>query len=350
MKKNKLTTITLLCCSLIIAIISTGCSGKNRVETIQFATDTSPVADSIKIVKNFKKQSELFVLTHFGTYDEQMEWLNNYLITATKEDSSKEKKRLCSIFFATSGSGVTYHCQNLDNPESGILIGSYAPAGRFKSIAITRMTDISYFPPSFQFNQLSDMQKTFLPFFAFYPADGINEHGLSVSIAGCYQHQVTQKKNRKGIYITYLNRLMLDHCKTVDEAIELSRKYYFFDHEGSVASNHIMIADKNGSSSVIGYDREGKMEYLVKKQANNVMTNHDVVGADTSQLANKCRRYKAIAAQLSDNTISNYRDCMDILKKVENGTLWSVVMDNQNKTGYIAVRGQFKHFYRFSLQ
>lgn len=348
MKRTNIASISLFCCSLIMAIIISGCSGKNRMETIQFATDNSPVADSVKIVKHFKKQSELFVLTHFGGYDTQMEWLNNYYIKATKEDSTIEK-RMCSIFFTTGSSGLTYHCQNLDNPESGILIGSYAPPGKFKSIALTRMTDISYFPSSFEFDQLSEMQKTFLPFFAFYPADGINEHGLSVSIAGCYQHEVTEKKGRKGIYITYLNRLMLDNCKTVDEAVELSRKYYFFDHEGSVVSNHIMIADKGGNSAVIGYNSEGKMEYLIKKQASNVMTNHDVVGADTGQLANKCRRYKAIAAQLSGNKVNNYKDCMDILKKVENGTLWSVVMDNQNKTGYIAVRGQFKHFYRFSL-
>lgn len=348
MKKNKLASIILIGCSLVMALTIIGCSGKNRVETIVFATDNSAVPDSIKNIRNFKKQSELYVLTHFGGYDEQMDWLNNYLIKATKEDSSNEK-RMCSIFFTTNSSGITYHCQNLDNPESGILVGSYAPPGKFRSVAITRMTDISYFPSSFEYEQLSDMQKSFLPFFAFYPADGINEHGLSISIAGCYQHQVTEKKNRKGVFITYLNRLMLDNCKTVDEAIALSGKYYFFDHEGSIASNHIMIADKSGSSAVIGYNKEGKMEYLVKRKTSNIITNHDVVGADTSQLANKCRRYKAIATELSGKTVADYKDCMDILKRVENGTLWSIVMDNQARTGYIAVRGQFNYFYSFSV-
>jgi hypothetical protein len=61
-------------------------------------------------------------------------------------------------------------------------------------------------------------------------------------------------------------------------------------------------------------------------------------------------RYKAICKQLKDKPVENYEDCMDILRKVENKTLWSVVMDNKANTGYIATHGKFTHYYRFNLK
>lgn len=340
-------------CGCFVALVLGSCTSNTRTETIAFASDNSSVSDSIKTVKNFKKQKELYVLTEFGSYDDKMDWLNNYLLSEVTKDSiapskAKAKKRMCSIFFTTNQSGITYHCQNFDNPESAILIGSFSAPGKYKSIALTRMTDISYFPASFDFSGMTDMQKSFLSFFAFYPADGINEKGLSVSIAGSYPHQVTDTKNRKGVYITYLNRLMLDSCKTVDEALALADRYYFFDHEGLVAANHLLIADKFGNSAIIEYDKDGKMQYLVKKNDNLVMTNDDIVGVDSSQV--KCMRYKAICKQLKDKPVENYEDCMDILRTVENKTLWSVVMDNKANTGYIATHGKFKHYYKFNLK
>lgn len=340
-------------CACLVALLLSSCASKSRTEIITFASDNSSVSDSIKTVKNFKKQKELYVLTEFGSYDDKMDWLNNYLLSEVTKDlitpsKGKSKKTMCSIFFTTNQSGVTYHCQNFDNPESGILIGSYGAPGKYKSIALTRMTDISYFPSSFDFDGMTDMQKSFLPFFAFYPVDGINEKGLSVSIAGSYSHKVTETKNRKGVYITYLNRLMLDSCKTVDEALALAGKYYFFDHEGLVAANHLLIADKIGNSAIIEYDKDGKMQYLVKKNNNLVMTNDDIVGVDSSQV--RCMRYKAICKQLKDKPVENYEDCMDILRTVENKTLWSVVMDNKTNTGYIATHGKFMHYYEFNLK
>lgn len=350
--KNK-ASWPVFCCFFIIAIVAASCASKTRTSTIAFAKDNSSVSDSMKTVKNFKKQKELYVLTQFGSYDEKMEWLNNYLLTEVNKNSAvtpkkKSKKRMCSIFFTTNKSGVTYHCQNLDNPESGILIGSFSSPGKYKSISLTRMTDISYFPASFDFSGMTDIQKSFLPFFAFYPADGINEKGLSVSIAGSYPHKVTDTKNRKGVYITYLNRLILDSCKTVDEALAFADRYYFFDHEGLVTANHLLIADKFGNAAIIEYDKDGKMQYLVKKNDNLVMTNDDIVGVDSSKI--KCVRYKAICKQLKDAPVEDYKDCMNILRTVENKTLWSVVMDNKTNTGYIATRGKFDQYYRFSLQ
>lgn len=339
-----------IACIYVIITVLSSCASKERIEKIAFETDNSTVSDSIKTIKSFKKQQEFYVLTQFGSYDEKMEWLNNYLLAEVNKNSvvpSKVKKQMCSIFFTTNSSGITYHCQNLDNPESGILIGSFNAPGKYKSIALSRMTDISYFPASFEFTEINETQKTFLPFFAFYPADGINEYGLSVSVAGSYPHKVTETKDRKGVFITYLNRLMLDSCKTVEEALALSKRYYFFDHEGLISSNHLLIADKSGTSAIIEYNKEGRMDYLVKKKENLVMTNDDIIGADTSQI--KCVRFKNICKELSNKPVSSFDDCMKILQNVRNNTLWAVVMDNKSSTGYIAIRGKYTHFYKFAL-
>lgn len=349
MKIHYRALLPIICLGCIIAMTLVSCSPKAKVDTIAFARDNSSASDSEKTVRNFKKYKELNVLTQFGSYDEKMEWLNNFLLSSVQKEptASSKKKRMCSIFFTTNQSGVTYHCQNFDNPESGILIGSFSAPGKYKSIALTRMTDITYFPPNFDFSEMTEMQKTFIPFFAFYPSDGMNEYGLTVSVAGSYPHNVADTKGRKGVFITYLNRLMLDSCKTVDEALTLASKYYFFDHEGLIVTNHLLIADKLGNSAIIEYNKDGKMQYMVKKNENLVMTNDDVIGVDTTQL--KCVRFKTICKELADKPVSKYVDCMNVLNTVENKTLWSVVMDNKTSTGYIAIKGKFNHFYKFNF-
>jgi len=350
MKVHYKTLLAVLCFACIAILIA---SCKSKIETIAFAKDNTTASDSEKTVHNFKKYNELHVLTQFGSYDDKMEYWNNYLLSSVQKDTvvkavKRHKKRMCSVFFTTNNTGVTYHCQNFDFPQSGILVGSYNAPGKFKSVALVRMSDISYFPPNFDFTTMTDMQKSFLPFFAYYPIDGINEYGFSVSVAGTDIHNVTDTKGRKGVYITYLNRLMLDSCKTVADALEFVNKYYYFDHEGLAVSNHILVADKLGNSAIIEYGKDGKMQFLVKKNENLVMTNNDVIGVDSSQIT--CVRYKAVSKELAAQPVKKYTDCMSILSSVENKTLWSVVMDNKTSTGYIALKGKFDHFYKFSLK
>ncbi|MGZ3851637.1 MAG: carcinine hydrolase/isopenicillin-N N-acyltransferase family protein [Flavisolibacter sp.] len=345
--KTLLPLISLVCIVISIA------SCKSKIETIAFAKDNTSASDSEKTVRNFKKYKDLHVFTQFGSYDDKLEYWNNYLLSSVQKDTvvkavKRHKKRMCSVFFTTNNTGVTYHCQNFDFPESGILVGSFNAPGKYKSVALVRMSDISYFPPNFDFTAMTDMQKSFLPFFAYYPIDGINEYGLSVSVAGTDIHNVTDTKDRKGVYITYLNRLILDNCKTVSDALALTDKYYFFDHEGLAVSNHILVADKFGNSAIIEYGKDGKLQYLVKKNENLVMTNNDVVGVEPSQIS--CVRYKAISKELAAQPVKTYNDCMNILSTVENKTLWSVVMDNKTGTGYIALKGKFDHFYKFDLK
>ena len=72
-----------------------------------------------------------------------------------------------------------------------------------------------------------------------------------------------------------------------------------------------------------------------------------VIGVDPGEIS--CVRYKAICKELAANPARKYEDCMNVLSSVENKTLWSVVMDNKNCTGYIAVKGKFNHYYKFSF-
>jgi hypothetical protein len=53
---------------------------------------------------------------------------------------------------------------------------------------------------------------------------------------------------------------------------------------------------------------------------------------------------------LKEKPVEDYKDCMNVLRIVENKTLWSVVIDNKTNTGYIATHGKFDHFYKFSLK
>src|SRR5574337_1003696 len=87
-------------CACLVALLLSSCASKTRTEIITFASDNSSLSDSIKTVKNFKKQKELYVLTEFGSYDDKMDWLNNYLLSEVTKDSIapskvKSKKTMC---------------------------------------------------------------------------------------------------------------------------------------------------------------------------------------------------------------------------------------------------------------
>lgn len=72
--------------------------------------------------------------------------------------------------------------------------------------------------------------------------DGINEHGLSVTMSSC---EFQQHSYGKGMWFPLVIRILLNHCKTTEEAV------YLFKQLPVCCSANFLIADRFGNASVI---------------------------------------------------------------------------------------------------
>ncbi len=85
------------------------------------------------------------------------------------------------------------------------------------------------------------------------PLDGMNERGVCCGIYMTYQGEETvatnQNTKKPDITSTTMLRLILDYADSVDEAVELVKKYDLHDSAGT--SYHYMVADATGKSAVL---------------------------------------------------------------------------------------------------
>jgi len=79
--------------------------------------------------------------------------------------------------------------------------------------------------------------------FGFGRLDGLNEHGLWVSITAA--NPATPLPENEGFRFWALTRTILDRCRTVDEAIEIAKPFPLAFHLS------LLVADKDGKAALI---------------------------------------------------------------------------------------------------
>ncbi len=105
------------------------------------------------------------------------------------------------------------------------------------------------------------------------PLDGINDAGVSCGIYMTYQGgektvSTNQNTDKPDITSTTMLRMILDYADSVDEAVELVKKYDL--HDSANTSYHYMVADSTGRSAILEWvtgtdntDNDGSKRELV---------------------------------------------------------------------------------------
>ncbi len=168
--------------------------------------------------------------------------------------------------------------------------------------------------------------------------DGINEHGLCISMSNAAPGQTS---NNEGVEFWFIIRAVLDLCTSVDEAIELIK-----DIPTSTYTNFI-VADKNANSALIEVASSKKsIERINAFDAKQYLcaTNHfstkEMLKYDNARYWDSVARYMAM--ELRINNEIPYVD-KNIIKAIQSdliplgtcchnyssrfGTLWSVIYD-----------------------
>ncbi|MBP9022312.1 MAG: hypothetical protein KBH06_03825 [Spirochaetes bacterium] len=191
--------------------------------------------------------------------------------------------------------------------------------------------------------------------------DGINEHGLSVTMsAGSPMREV----NAEGIKFWALIRSLLDNCRTTEESVQtvLNTPVSFY--------LNLIIADKNGTAALaeiacgkkqlLRINAESEKQYV---HSTNHFTLDGMVQETTRRMKHSVNRYEAIERRLVNSLPKiSHSDIKGILSdKIPDGvachhysdtlgTLWSLIFDlNEISADICFGSPQVNEWQRFDL-
>jgi predicted choloylglycine hydrolase len=176
--------------------------------------------------------------------------------------------------------------------------------------------------------------------------DGINEKGLSLSGAtngGKYYLQEPYP-DEPAIVLGQMQRIVLDKCATVDEALALIGKVRVWCPNEGI---HWLIADTTGRSVVVEWDLNHKMVVFDKKGLWELMTNTALQEGEPN-VVKLCWRYRKAKPQLEAG-VSDTAGMLSVMKGIRNSTLWTSVMDLNGRTIEVHYYKEFDRKYEFSL-
>ncbi len=159
----------------------------------------------------------------------------------------------CSSFTAVDTDGNRYFGRNYDFSTSTAMIVRTDPGnGRYASISSVDL----------QFLGIKDgapidglVQKVICLAATYAPLDGVNEAGVSCGIYMSYQGKAdavvstNQTTEKPDLTSTTMLRMILDYAGSVEEAVELVKKYDL--HDSANTSFHYMVADSTGKSAIL---------------------------------------------------------------------------------------------------
>ena len=228
----------------------------------------------------------------------------------------------CSLFAALADPDAALYGRNFDWQFSpAVLLFNHPPDG-YDSVS---MVDIAYL--GFGHDDASAMSLVArAPLIAApgMPFDGMNEHGLAIGMAAVAGTRMPRDPDLPTVGSLGIMREVLDHARTVDEAVAIFGRYNI-DMVGGPPI-HYLIADAVGGSVLIEF-YDGAMVVQPGAGQWNMATNF--IRASTDKPDSMCWRYHAISARLSESEGRiTPAAALELLEAVsQDSTQWSVVYD-----------------------
>ena len=254
----------------------------------------------------------------------------------------------CSLFTVLLDEDNLLYSRNFDWQFSPALLLFTDPPDGYASVS---MVDIEYL--GFDSTTAGDItglpieDQTSLLDAPYLPFDGMNEHGLAIGMAAVPSGNVQPDINKETIGSLGIIRQMLDHARTVDEAIDIMKSYNI-DFDGGPPI-HYLMADGTGKSVLVEYFN-GEMHILNNEEPWHLATNFLRSSVDDPAGGN-CWRYNKIAAQLSEsNNQVDAGTAMQLLADVaQSNTQWSVIYQMSSGTINIAMGQRYQDIHHFQL-
>jgi len=336
--------------SLIIGGISTGMILRKEIT----------IYNSLKQVNEGNKNYPFYSMTYKGDYG-----FDDYLKTGSKNAREYVKITLnetahglgeflikespnCSSFTATAPNGDRLFARNLDTSEAIPLYLKTSPDNGYKSMSMVNLCLLNY-----DKNNMPNLfSKRFVNIFGtpYFPLEGMNEHGLSMSVLTAkIGSRAMEKKDKVTINDFSIIRMVLDKASTVEEAVEMIKNYNM-KFANSEWPSHFMIADATGASVVVEYV-DGEMQTVYSDKSYQIVTNF-VMYNNPKLWGFGAERYEAIETKLKEtNGILTEKEAMTLLSEntIKGDEQWSAVYNLTQKKVYICVGKDYETMYEFEL-
>ncbi|HSJ59454.1 MAG TPA: C45 family peptidase, partial [Anaerolineae bacterium] len=235
----------------------------------------------------------------------------------------------CSLFAALGDSEGMLYGRNFDWEFSPALLLFTDPPDGYASVS---MVDIAYLgfagARAEGVDALPLAEREALLDAPLLPFDGMNEHGLAVGMAAVPAGNVRPEPQKPTIGSLGIIREMLDHARTVDEALAIVEEYNV-DMAGGPPV-HYLVADSTGRALLIEF-YQGTLHVLANEAPWHQATNF-LRASVAGDAQGACWRYDELSRSL--RVVGGRLDvtgAMALLSNVAQGnTQWSVVYGLQS--------------------
>jgi hypothetical protein len=254
----------------------------------------------------------------------------------------------CSLFAALGSDEDKLYGRNFDWQNSPALLLFTDPPDGYASVSMVDITYLGYENKAENLAELSLSKRQALLQAPFLPFDGMNEYGLTIALAAVPESKMPYDANKPTTDPLTVMREILDHARTVDEAVAILDKYNIV--WGKSPPLHYLIATPNGKSVLVEF-YDGKMVVLPNEAPWHVATNHLRV---TAQGDGGCERYAKIQQKLtsSEGKITS-TEAMQLLSDVAQAgdypTQWSAIYGMNTGEIEIVMGREYGQHYTFQL-
>ncbi|GIH76974.1 hypothetical protein Plo01_34030 [Planobispora longispora] len=332
----------------VAALLAGGCSspGAREAAPARSAPAGSPAperqaltqsaADIRRTIESMRRLDDLplYEMTFHGSYDPEAPVTEESLAAPAGDWA-------CSLFFlpATGPGDRPLFGRNFDwDPHPAMAVHADPPGG----YASVSMVDLFYVLGSAAPPDPADPRtRRRMAHAVLTPFDGVNEKGLAVGMAQTPDGKLpAEAADRPDVGSVRIIRLMLDRAATVDEALDVMRRYDV--RFGPDPQLHYLIADATGRSAVVEY-ADGRMNVIEDR----VLTNFTMTGTEKAERTAETRYGKLDAGLPKART---WQDGMNLLQRVAQGhTRWSAVYDLSDGTARVVTGKRWERVHTIPL-
>ena len=248
----------------------------------------------------------------------------------------------CSSFKAKTEDGTILFGRSFDYSETDTLIIYSHPKNGYASYSVADLNEVGISKEKGDTDPDSLIGRIFMLAAPYVACDGINEAGLGISTLQVDIGELHEDHGKPDLFVFTAQRLVLDRCANVDEAVQLLETFDVHSHNN--CRQHLFIVDKSGRSVVVEWIDDQMNVIETDACTNSVLTlgeSYDI-GADA--------RLPQIQACLTEhNGILSSEQARDLLAQVALGTEWSCVYDLNNFKVDLYMDSDFDHVYQYSI-
>jgi hypothetical protein len=309
-------------CLLAIGLLS-ACSLSQPSVTPAATIPAGFTENQAQTLASLKQVDEypLYTMRYYGEYDSP----RTSLLPAvrTRQEAGSAPGWACSLFTVLLDEDHLLYGRNFDWDFSPALLLFTDPPDGYASVS---MVDFAYLGFSgqtvFDLTKLPLQELEGLLNAPHIPFDGMNEHGLAISMAAVGPGNMRPGPSKKTIGSLGIIREILDHARDVDEALNLIQKFNI-DFQGGPPV-HYLIADAKRQAVLVEF-YQGKMHVFENEQPWHSATNF--LRAAVKDPKGNCWRYDKINDRLNEKQgMLDPSSAMQMLSEVaQDSTQWSVV-------------------------